>query len=236
MSTRLAEEEEEDDPAPAAVEPSPPLVDPAPPGAETWAEKAAELLGRLREPLQFSAELEAEVRAKACRAPNSVLQFGAATLLETIVTSAAEERQLGAVYQVPGHTVSVAGGEGRTRPDPSVGWKTAWLHGAEGYGPQDGAVEAEQLQGTEQLQGLVFRQESGHIVISRPEQLGMKGLEQQQHSSGLLHRQELHSFYISGDLRDGQLQPGRSIGMTDGDREETTVVNLRTDQEQFALS
>merc|ERR1719458_2110108 len=39
---------------------------------EVW-RSAAELLDQIKHPLEFSVQLEAEVRAKACRAPPSVL-------------------------------------------------------------------------------------------------------------------------------------------------------------------
>jgi len=41
----------------------------------TLEEKVRSLLNRIREPLQFTSQLEAEIRARACKAPHSVLNF-----------------------------------------------------------------------------------------------------------------------------------------------------------------
>ena len=117
---------------------------------ESLDRKVKILLNKLKQPLQFSHQLEAEIRAKACHAPTSVLNFETQPSnfmnlnnLETIISSAdvvtsADEdnqlnRQISLVYQDQqvSHIVAVDS-EGRTRPVHDITastWKSGWLDG-----------------------------------------------------------------------------------------------------------
>ncbi|XP_023335492.1 zinc finger protein Xfin [Eurytemora carolleeae] len=112
------------------------------------------LLNKLKHPLQFSHQLEAEVRAKACRAPTSVLNFDIQPSsdlvningIDNLISSASEvgsadlctddnqlSRQISLVYQDQpvSHIVSVDS-EGRTRPVHDISssaWRSGWLDG-----------------------------------------------------------------------------------------------------------
>ena len=84
-------------------------------------ERALEILSSIKHPLDFSASLEAEVRARACRAPASVLATYKETARQEEVGKEVVLEQVGGVWAGGGAVYSQVMGQGQVYAHAQVG-------------------------------------------------------------------------------------------------------------------